>query len=192
MPRSDHHTDFRIRRIDPVWLRYDALVAAAAREHAVPAELILSVIVEESGGNPAAIVRYRGYRSDASTPRKISVGLGQMLLNTARAAAPERPVDRRWIADPANAIALIARFLAHQYRDTGFDPPLVASAYNAGAVAYDADRSSRWRLKNAGYVESFVAVFNAAQRHLAAHADRPEQSFAALFAADPPFVSEHR
>lgn len=191
-PRSDRHTDFRVRRIGPVWQRYGMLIAAAAREHAVPAELIVTVIVEESGGNSAAIARYRGYRGDAATPRKISVGLGQMLLSTARATAPEQAVSRRWLADPANAIALIARFIAKQYRETGFDPPLAASAYNAGSVLHASDRSSRWRLANAGYVESFVAVFNAAQRHLAERADRPEESFAAIFGSPTPLVSERR
>ncbi len=178
--KSDRRVDHRLRLIEPVWQRYGGLIATAARAHAVPAELILTVIVEESGGKPSAIARYRGYRSDAATPRKISVGLGQMLISTARATAPEhaRRIDRRWLSDPANAISLIARFLADQYRETGFDPPLAAASYNVGAIMRSFARDNRWRLLNANYVES------------SSRADRPDQSFATIFAGRPPLTSE--
>lgn len=192
-PRSDRHIEYRIRNIAPVWLQHGDLIRPAAEKYSVPAELILAVIVEESEGKPTAISRYPGYVSDHATPSKISVGLGQMLISTARAIAPEHraSIDRAWLMRPANAIDLIARYLDLQYRQTGFDPPLAAAAYNAGSIPVAPAAANRWRLGNAPYVERFVAVFNAAQSHLTAMPDRPAQSFAAIFAghAEQPALS---
>lgn len=179
---SDAKTRYRIKMIAPVWQRYGAAIAAAAKRHGVPAELILTAIVEESGGRASAIVRYPGYVSDAATPHRISVGAGQMLLSTARRLAPGQPIDRAWLLKPENAVDLVARYFVRVYRQTGFDPPLAAAAYNAGGVHVRA--GNRWNVANPRYVESFVAVFNASVAHLAAQPDRPRESFAALFAVE--------
>src|SRR5687768_6908016 len=42
---ADRHVAYRLSRIAPVWERYGALIDASARKHAVPAELILTVII---------------------------------------------------------------------------------------------------------------------------------------------------
>ena len=177
----------RIAWIPRVWRDYGALIAKAAAGHNVPAELIVTVIVNESGGRANAINTYSGYAGDGRTPSRISIGLGQMLLSTARAIMNDRSIDRAWLLKPANAIGAIAVYIDRQYRLTGFDPPLVAAAYNAGALYRDASTANRWRLRNhpvgrSIYIDNFVAVANAATDYLRRSGKPPAQSFAALLA----------
>lgn len=178
---ADAEVRYRLRYLAPVWKRHGGAIAAAAKRHGVPAELILTALIEESGGRAEIVVRYPGYVSDAETPHKISVGLGQMLLSTAQRMAPGTGVDRAYVQNPANAIDLVARFFAFTYRTTGFDPPLAASVYNAGGLRAAPGADNRWKVANGRYVERFVAVFNASVAHLALQPDRPAESFAAIF-----------
>jgi soluble lytic murein transglycosylase-like protein len=171
----------RLALIAPTWRRYGALIASAAARHGVPAELILAAIVEESGGRAQAIATYPGYVSDAATPSKVSLGLGQMLLSSAQALAPERRMSRAALFDPAIAIDLVARYFARFYRTTGFDPRLAGSSYNAGSVRAPPP-GQRWAPPNPRYVARFVAVFEASVVHLATQPSRPAVSFAALMA----------
>jgi soluble lytic murein transglycosylase-like protein len=176
----DRHVAYRLARIAPIWEKYGSAIEASAWKHNVPAELILAVIVEESSGDPLALRHYPGYRSDQMTPQRISIGLGQMLLSTARSIT-RAAITRTWLIVPENAIELIALYLSDQYPITGFDPPLAAAAYNAGSFLVMNEPGNRWRLHNAPYIESFIAVSNAAQRHLEVHGP-PETSLAAVFA----------
>jgi hypothetical protein len=184
--KRDRHVDYRLGKIEPVWERFGPAIAAAARRYGVPAELIVTVIVEETGGNPGVVYRYRGYVSDAATPSRISLGIGGMLLSVARAIAPEERarIDRAWMLKADNAIDLIGRLLHVQYKDTGFDPPIVAAVYNAGGLY--ARGGTRWHMVNSTYVDSSAAVVSAAQRYLAGRPDRPAESFAALFGTPAP------
>jgi soluble lytic murein transglycosylase-like protein len=170
---------FRIALLAPAWQRYGHLIAAAAARHGVPAELILTAIVEESGGNAHAVARYPGYVSDAATPSRISLGLGQMLLSTAQRLAPERRITRAALFDPAIAIDLVARYFARLYPATGFHPALAGSSYNAGNV-HGARAGRRWSPPNARYTARFVAVFSASVALLSAQPIVPAVSFAAL------------
>jgi soluble lytic murein transglycosylase-like protein len=170
---------YRIALIAPTWQRYGRLIAAAATRHGVPAELILAAIVEESGGRAHAVAEYPGYVSDAATPHKVSLGLGQMLLSTAQKLAPRQRIGRAQLQDPAIAIDLVARYLARLYPMTGFDPRLAGPSYNAGSVRMPR-AGKRWSPPNPRYVQRFTAVFDAAVAHLAAREDRPPVSFAAL------------
>ena len=179
----DAQARYRLRYLAPVWQRHGAAIAAAAKRHGVPAELILTVLVEESGGRANAIVRYPGYVSDEATPNLTSIGMGQMLLSTAQRLAPERRIDSAYLQNPDNAIDLVARFFVLTYRSSGFDPPLAASIYNGGSLRPAPGSGNRWKLANGSYVERFTAVFNASVAHLSAQPDRPVESFAALFRA---------
>ena len=172
---------YRLRLIAPVWERYGTHIRAAAARHGVPAELILSSIIEESGGRADAIVRYPGYVSDGATPSKISVGLGQMLLSSAQRLAPERRITRASLLDPAIAIDLIARYDAHFYVQTGFHPALIATAFQYGNVRTP-PAGQRWHPPNPRYVQSYSAVFHASVAYLAAQPSTPAESFAALLA----------
>ncbi len=181
----------RRRWIPRVWRDFGPLITEAAARHNVPAELIVTVIVNESGGRRGTINTYSRYVSDARTPSRVSIGLGQMLLSTARAIMKDRSIDRAWLLTPRNAIDAIAVYLDRQYRTTGFDPPLVAAAYNAGALYRDPSPANRWRLRNhpvgrSIYIDTFVAVANAASEHLRRTGNPPRHSFAALLSGSPP------
>lgn len=179
--RASAEVRYRVALIAPTWQRYGHLIAAAAKKRGVPAELILAAIVEESGGRAHAVARYPGYVSDAATPSKVSLGLGQMLLSTARRIAPEQRIDRASLFEPAIAIDLVARYFARFYPVTGFDPALAGSSYNAGSVR-SLRAGQRWSPPNARYVQRFVAVFNASVAHLSTQPNAPAESFASLLA----------
>jgi hypothetical protein len=173
----------RLPLIAPTWRRYGHLISAAAVRHGVPAEVILASIVDESGGKAHAVATNPGYVSDATTPSKVSLGLGQMLLSTARKIAPEKRLDRAAMFDPATAIDLVARYHARFYRATGFDPRLVAWTYLAGS-APSLRAGERWYPRNQRHAARYTAVFEASVAHLATQANRPAVSFAALRVAE--------
>lgn len=172
---------YRIGLIAPTWQRYGHLVAAAAHRHGVPAELILATIVDESGGNARAVATNPGYVSDAATPDKVSVGLGQILISSARLLAPDRKIDRAALSDPEFSIELVARFHARFYKGTGFDPQLVAAAYLSGRTPA-LRAGQRWMPANQAHAARYSAVVKASVAHLAAQAKAPPVSFAALLA----------
>ena len=170
---------YRIGLIAPTWRRYGHIIAAAAQRHGVPAELILATIVDESGGNARAVATNPGYVSDAATPNRVSIGLGQLLISSARRLSPGRPIDRAALFDPATSIDLVARYHARFYKGTGFDPALVASAYMLGrAPALRA--SQRWAPRHQAHAARYSAIVEASVAHLAAQAKAPPVSFAAL------------
>ena len=180
---------YRLKSVRVAWRKYGRLIRAAARRYRVPAELFLTIIVNESALKPRAYKTYRGYVSDRKTPDRISVGLGQILIGTARYLLRNNSIDRAWLENPANNIRTIGIYLNRQYRLTGFDPPKVAAAYNAGGLYRQNGRKNRWKLRNhpigrSVYIDLFVAVFDEAMRYLARHPYRPRESFAALFSRD--------
>lgn len=180
---------YRLKSVPAAWRRYGGLIRAAARKYRVPAELFLTIIVNESALDPRAYRTYRGYVSDRKTPDKISVGLGQILIGTARYLLRDRSIDRAWLQNPANNIRMIGVYLDRQYRLTRFDPPKVAAAYNSGGLYLQNGRKNRWKLRSyprgkSVYIDLFVAVLNESMRFLARDPRRPRESFAALFARD--------
>ncbi|MGE0737395.1 MAG: transglycosylase SLT domain-containing protein [Alphaproteobacteria bacterium] len=171
--------------IEKIWRDYAAQIADAAQKHAVPVELVVTIILEESGGNPVLFKLEPGYVSDSRTPHRIAIGLGGMLLSTARIMAGNPGVSRQWVQNPNNAIDLIGVYLTRQYKETGFDPPKVAAAYNAGGLYADPSPGNPWKLRNyplgkSVFIDNFVATFNNSMRFFANRADRPAQSFNAV------------
>lgn len=188
--RLNRKQQYRVERVPEAWRKYGHLIRAAAKKYQVPAELFVAVIINESGLRPKSFQIYRGYRSDRRTPSRISVGLGAVLISTARYMLKDKSIDRAWLQDPANAIRMIGVYLDNQYHLTGFDPPKVAAAYNAGGLYREDGATNRWKLRNYPvgtpmYIDHFVAVFDASMRYLANRPDRPRESFAALFVGDP-------
>lgn len=187
--RISQRERYRLKSVPAAWRKYGSLIRAASRRYGVPAELFLTIIVNESALKPRAFQTYRGYISDEETPDRISVGLGAILISTARYLLRDPSIDRAWLEDPANNIRMIGKYLNWQYRLTGFDPPKVAAAYNAGGLHPENGRKNRWKMRNhpigrSVYIDLFVAVFDEAIRYLAKHPSRPRESFAALFARD--------
>lgn len=160
-----------------IWERYGALINRTARERRVPCTLIVATIATESGGNPDAIRLEPGYTSDVRTPGRVSVGLMQTLISTAREAL-QMSVDREWLRVPGNAIEAGTAYIAKQARLTKLDPPLVACAYNAGGLYPQNGTGNRWKLRQyplgtGKHADRFVSFFNDACFVLARHALRP-------------------
>jgi soluble lytic murein transglycosylase-like protein len=98
---------------------YDALIESSAREHAVDPRLVKSVMLVESGFNPAAISR-KGAR-----------GLMQLMPAT---AAEHGVTD---IHDPKQNISGGTRYLSRLLAYYGGDLVKTLAAYNAGEGAVD-------------------------------------------------------
>jgi hypothetical protein len=145
------------------WARHQAALESAARRFTVPVELLLATACTESGGRAEAVREEPGFTSDAATPHRVSPGLMQTLISSAREALGDSKLDRAALLDPGVSAAAGAAFIARQARVTGFDPPLVAIAYNAGSLR---PASNPWGLVQTQrgnghfHADSFCAFFN--------------------------------
>ena len=160
-----------------VWESYGDAINRTARARRVPCELIIATICTESGGRADAQREEPGFVSDAETPNKVSAGLMQTLLSTASDTL-QMSVDRRWLLEPANSIEAGTAYIAKQARDTALDPPLVAAAYNAGALKHQDGSANRWKLRQyrigtGEHCDRFVRFLNDAAYVLARHPTRP-------------------
>jgi soluble lytic murein transglycosylase-like protein len=165
------------------WQRHGETFQAAARRSGVPVELLLATACTESGGHAEAVREEPGYVSDAATPERVSPGLMQTLISTARDALHDPGLDRARLLDPATSIAVGAALIRRQAlrsgQPTGFDPPLVAVAYNAGSLRATGEAENPWGLvqtrRDAAHwhADSFCAFFNDA---LAVLADSPPEA----------------
>ncbi|REE22149.1 transglycosylase-like protein with SLT domain [Paraburkholderia sp. BL27I4N3] len=138
---------------------------------AVPIELVIACICAESGGRVKAERREPGCSKvdPALTPGRVSVGLMQTLLGTARDALRRPALAPDDLCDPLISIEAGATYIWRQARLTGFDPPLVAAAYNAGGLRFNDSPTNRWKLVQypigtSAHVDRFVGAFNAAMR----------------------------
>ena len=136
----------------------DVLVALACIESAVDRS-------DRSRRDPRSLLKEPGYKSDRETPNRVSAGLMQTLLTTARSVAhtvgyAKSDIDRDLLFDPGVSIAVSAAYLRDRTFRHGGDPVLMQAAYNAGAV-YRSGKND-WRLRtNAGdRTDRFIAYFN--------------------------------
>lgn len=135
-----------------------------ARNEQVPIEFLVAAIalVAERVGTviSAHYIEYLdGYIGDDETPTLVFVGCTGLRLDYARAIMG--PVMARdYVADPNTAIAAAARHMLLNIRDTNFQPPMIASSYNADGLRYDA--TTRWRMANQPQIDRFLGWFNAA------------------------------
>lgn len=149
---------------------FAAPLAAESRRHRLPVELLAACIATESGGDPLAERREPGFRGYEATPHRVSVGCMQTLVSTA-AAVLRRPVAAEELRRPAVSIAAGAACIAEAAPRTLLDPPVVACAYNAGAVRHDPSPGNRWRMLQypagtGAHADRFCGFFNAAVRVL--------------------------
>lgn len=149
----------------------------------VPLELIIATICTESGGDLKVHAREEpGYISDEETPHRVSPGIMQTLISTARVAVGEQGVDRSWLEQPANSIQAGTSYIASQWKITHFDPPKVACAYNAGGVYYNGSAQNRWKMRQfpvgtGEHANRFVSWFNDCFEVLGSEPEPPEMSF---------------
>lgn len=168
-----------------VWQNFSASINDWAHDFGVPAELIVATICTESGGDPSAVREEPGYISDTQTPNKVSPGLMQTLISTAREALGEPSIGRGWLLQPDNSIRAGTAYIAQQWKTTGFDPPKVACAYNAGRIAYNGSADNRWKMRQypintSHHADRFVKWFNECVLMFEADDVTPPVSFHAL------------
>jgi hypothetical protein len=131
-----------------VWRDLRAPLIQWSTDLGVPLELIIATICTESGGKLDIAARKEpGYISDEETPHRISPGIMQTLIATARSVVGHAMVDRAWLEQPANSIQAGTAYIASQWKSTHFDPPKVACAYNAGGVYYNSSDQNRWKMR---------------------------------------------
>ena len=120
------------------WANHGAAMQRAAQAQNVPVELLLACACTESGGRADAVREEPGYLDDATTPGRVSPGLMQTLISTAREALADPKLDRARLLQPETSLAAGGAYIRRQAlqarKPTGFDPPLVAIAYNAGSL----------------------------------------------------------
>jgi hypothetical protein len=151
-----------VRRI---WSDYGEAIRTWGRDFGVPVELIISTICTESDGEARAIREEPRYVSDEQTPDRVSVGVMQTLIATARSTLEEPNIDRDWLLDPNNSIRAGTAYIAQQWKETHLDPPKVACAYNAGGLYYNDSPDNRWRMRQypigtSKHADRFVKWFN--------------------------------
>ena len=120
------------------WATHGAAMQRVAQAQGVPVELLLACACTESGGRADALREEPGYLDDASTPNRVSPGLMQTLISTAREALADPRIDRAALLEPQTSLAAGGAYIRRQAlagrAPTGFNPPLVAIAYNAGSL----------------------------------------------------------
>lgn len=154
------------------WNWFGQAAAAASVEYGVPLELVLATLATESVGGAAsraAAARARGTSGE--------VGVMQTLPATARAALGKPRMLASALLDPLTSIRAGTAYIAWQRMETGFDPPLVGAAYNAGRLREDRSARNPWRLRchpvgTGGHVGKFVRQFGDAMALLGVREDR--------------------
>lgn len=138
----------RLVTVPRVWDQFGQIIGHFAAEYKVPVELIVATICTESSGNADAIRIEPGYESDAATPNKVSVGLMQTLVSTAREAVQNAvTIDRNTLKRPDVSIMAGTAYIDRQRSATRLDPPQVACAYNAGHLAVNRGEANRWKMR---------------------------------------------
>ena len=130
--------------------QYAAEFADVSREFAVPVELPIACALTQSAIGPERYVRRDpGYVSDDATPDLISAGVCRMPLWMARFFLKDSKIDHNWLLIPRNALRACAAYIRFNRATlrTGWDPVLVACAFNACGLYEDKSPGNRWRLR---------------------------------------------
>lgn len=161
-----------------IWEDYNDSINRWASHFDVPCAVIVATIATESSGHANVVRKETGYISDDSTPHKISPGLMQTLISTARSTLNDNSIDRDWLLDPDNSIKTGTSYIAGQRSKTLLDPPKIACAYNAGSLLENRGQHNRWKMKQypigtSAHCDRFVKWFNDAVEVLETHSKRP-------------------
>lgn len=148
-----------------IWDEFYNEINDWANFYNVPCTLIIATIATESRGNSKEIRFEPGYISDSATPHKVSPGLMQTLISTARWTLHDSSIDREFLYVPSNSIKAGTSYIADQRSRTALDPPKVACAYNAGGVYENQSSGNRWRMRQypigtSEHCDRFVKWFN--------------------------------
>lgn len=148
----------------------DAFVAAA-RAFGIGVDVLVALACVEAavlddgiGRDPRSVRRETGYESDERTPNRVSYGLMQPLLSTARGVAHEIGLAKADLGpeelyDPQVSLMVAAAYLRSRWNRHGGDPVLMQAAYNAGGV-YPGDTPFGLRTYSPGRTDKFLAFLN--------------------------------
>lgn len=151
--------------VTKIWSNFSDEINQWSQKFNVPAVIIIATIATESSGKADAIRKEPGYVSDSVTPSRISVGLMQTLISTARATLHDTTLDRDDLKNPSISIKAGTSFIADRRSKTLLDPPKVACAYNAGSLIENANSGNRWRMRQfplgtSAHGDRFIKFFN--------------------------------
>lgn len=126
--------------------------------------LLIATIATESGGKVNAVRFESGYQDEATTPHRVSSGLMQTLLSTARDML-QQTVGIEALQDPLLSLRAGALYIASQVRFTDLDPVLVSATYNAGRLEFQNGIKNRWKLRQyplgtSLHVDRFIRFYN--------------------------------
>lgn len=169
----------RLVTVPRVWRDFGDAIQAAASEFQVPVELIVATLCTESGGDV-------NVPSRRESRGRMSVGVMQTLIGTAREALPGEEINEHTLRSPATSIRAGTAYIRQQRGHTGFDPPLVACAYNAGGLYPENSEINRWRLRQypigtAAHADRFVQWFNDCFAAFASRAAEPPAAAPSLW-----------
>lgn len=148
-----------------VWTAFGEDIRASARKYKVPVELIVATICTETSGREDAVRTEPGWISDEETPHRVSSGLMQTLISTARSATGNAVLTRDDLKVGSVSIDAGTAYIDRQRTKTRLDPPQVACAYNAGDLYANDGSANRWKLRQypigtGAHADRFVKWFN--------------------------------
>jgi len=182
---APENTGGRPLTVSRVWSAFAEPITTWGNHYDVPVELIIATACTETRGDPERVRREPGYISDEETPHRISPGLMQTLISTARDALSgeiDDIVDRAWLLVPSNSIRAGTAYISQQRAATNYDPPKVACAYNAGSVIRNDSPGNRWKMRQfpigtSEHADRFVKWFNDGFRFFDGPVTPPANSF---------------
>lgn len=124
------------------WSWFGPLFVEASLEFGVPVELLIATAATETVSGAASAKAASGARGGSG-----EVGLMQTLPATARMALGKPGLPAKALLDPRTSIRAGTAYMASQFEDTAFDPPLVGGAYNSGGVYEDRGAKNGWKLR---------------------------------------------
>lgn len=155
-----------------IWDDFGDDIQHACWEMDVSPDVVAAMIpieaARQSDGHydPESVREEPGYTSDEETPHRVSPGVMQTLISTARDMAgkydlyDEDDVDRQMLFEPKHSIMLGTAYLAHQIERYGRDPVLLCAAYNAGSVRETGRNPWKLRVYGKTRLDRYVAWFN--------------------------------
>lgn len=176
------HTGGQPQTVARVWNDFGESIVKWSVRFETPVELVVATICTESGGNPSVVREEPGFTADEETPHRVSPGLMQTLISTARETLGDDAIDRAWLLQPDHAVQAGASYIRRQRSKTGMDPPKVACAYNAGGVYANDGADNRWKMRqfpigSGHHADRFVKWFNDCFRLFDRDGSAPEMSF---------------
>jgi hypothetical protein len=182
----------RLVTVPKIWGKFGHLIVEVCSELRVPVELAIATICTESSGNEKEERREPGWISYEETPHRVSIGLMQTLISTAREALADHTLTKDDLLEPAISLRAGVAYIKSQSRMTRFDPPKVASAYNSGGLHLNDNPNNRWKMRQfpigtGDHVDRFVMWFNDCFRFFKTLDFKtvPEHSFFSLLRKSP-------